>query len=387
MSLSFLYSRRSLLFILLFVLLGVAGWFTRPPPPDYSTVPVTRSDVQARVASVATLLPRNSVEVGAQVSGQIMRLHVEAGDRVEKGQLLAEIDASLHEATVEADRASLKSLQAQLQEQLAQLLLARQQYNRQMHMARFEATTEEDVQIVVAEYKVAQARLEDLKAQISERQAQLKGNETQLSYTRLYAPISGTVLAIDVKMGQTLNATYQTPRLMTIADLSRMTGWARVSEADISRVKPGQPLYFSTLGNHQRRWHSAVRQILPAPTTTSSTDAATGSVSTEEEAVQYTVLYDVDNRDGELMPQMTAEVMFITASAKDVLTIPLSALQGDREGYHVRVLRDDHHLELRPVKIGIRDRQTVEILDGLREAEQLVTGEILSNTAVSRFQW
>lgn len=381
--------RLGLMAVLVLLVVSLAGWFSSKPAITYETVPVARGDVEATVVAIATLQPRHSVEVGAQVSGQIMRLHVEPGDRVEKGQLLAEIDASLHEATVEADRAALEGLRAQLAEQQAQLDLAQQQHRRQQRLLADEATREEDVQIAVATLRSAEARLKQLRAQIAEAQARLRGNEAQLSYTRIYAPIAGSVLGVDVKQGQTLNATYQTPTVMRIADLSTMTGWTRVSEADIRRIKAGLPLYFTTLGGDERRWQSTVRQVLPAPPVPAGSQGeASNSASSEtEKVVQYTVLFEVDNTDGELMPQMTAQVVFVTASATGVLTAPLDALQGKPGAYQVRILAKGEQPELRAVKVGARDRQVAEITDGLAEGERLVTGEAQGDGGMSRFQW
>lgn len=374
----------------LLVLLLLCGWLWRGESgPAFATEAVSRGDVEATVVAIGTLQPRESVDVGAQVSGQVTRLHVEPGDQVEKGQLLAEIDASLHQATVEADRAALDGLRAQLEEQQAQFDLAQQQHQRQQRLAVDEATREEDVQVAAAGLKAAQARLKQLRAQIAESQARLKGNEAQLSYTRLYAPIAGTVLGVDVKQGQTLNATYQTPTVLRIANLSAMTAWTKVSEADIRQLKPGLGLYFTTLGGDGRRWHAKIRQILPSPPLPPVASGEAGAAPVTMKAVQYTVLFDVDNQDGELMPQMTAQVTFITAAARDVLTAPLEALQavdGEVGLFRARVLNAKGRAEDREVRVGARSRQRVEVLDGLQEQEQLITAE-LPDTRVARFQW
>ena len=230
---------------------------------------------------------------------------------------------------------------------------------------------------------------EQLRAQIAESQARLKGNEAQLSYTRLYAPIAGTVLGVDVKQGQTLNATYQTPTVLRIADLSAMTAWTKVSEADIRQLKPGLGLYFTTLGGDGRRWHAKIRQILPSPPLPPAASGEAGAAPVAMKAVQYTVLFDVDNQDGELMPQMTAQVTFVTAAARDVLTAPLEALQaveGKSGVFTARILNGKGRPEAREVRIGARSRQRVEVLDGLQENEQLITAE-LPDTRVARFQW
>ena len=383
------FLRRSLL-LTLPVLVLVALWLWRGDSgPSFTTETVGRGDVEATVVAIGTLQPRESVDVGAQVSGQVTRLHVEPGDRVEKGQLLAEIDASLHQATVEADRAALDGLRAQLEEQQAQFDLARQQHQRQQRLVVDEATREEDVQVAAAALKAAQARLKQLRAQIAESQARLKGNEAQLSYTRLYAPIAGTVLGVDVKQGQTLNATYQTPTVLRIADLSAMTAWTKVSEADIRQLKPDIKLYFTTLGGDGRRWHASIRQILPSPPLPPAASGEASAAPAVMKAVQYTVLFDVDNQDGALMPQMTAQVTFITAAARGVITAPLEALQaveGQAGLFRARVLNAKGRPEAREVRIGARSRQRGEVLDGLREDEQLVTAE-LPDTRVARFQW
>ncbi len=372
------------------VLLLLCGWLWRGESgPVFATEAVSRGDIEATVVAIGTLQPRESVDVGAQVSGQVTRLHVEPGAQVEKGQLLAEIDASLHQATVEADRAALDGLRAQLEEQQAQFDLAQQQHQRQQRLAVDEATREEDVQVAAATLKAAQARLKQLRAQIAESQARLKGNEAQLSYTRLYAPIAGTVLGVDVKQGQTLNATYQTPTVLRIADLSAMTAWTKVSEADIRQLKPGIGLYFTTLGGDGRRWHAKIRQILPSPPLPPAASGDAGGAPVAMKAVQYTVLFDVNNDDGELMPQMTAQVTFVTAAARDVLTAPLEALQaveGQVGLFRARVLDAQGRPQAREVHIGARSRQRVEVLDGLQEQEQLITAE-LPDTHVARFQW
>lgn len=372
------------------VLLLLCGWLWRGESgPAFATEAVSRGDIEATVVAIGTLQPRESVDVGAQVSGQVTRLHVEPGAQVEKGQLLAEIDASLHQATVEADRAALDGLRAQLEEQQAQFDLAQQQHQRQQRLAVDEATREEDVQVAAATLKAAQARLKQLRAQIAESQARLKGNEAQLSYTRLYAPIAGTVLGVDVKQGQTLNATYQTPTLLRIADLSAMTAWTKVSEADIRQLKPGIGLYFTTLGGDGRRWHAKIRQILPSPPLPPAASGDAGGAPVAMKAVQYTVLFDVNNDDGELMPQMTAQVTFVTAAARDVLTAPLEALQaveGQVGLFRARVLDAQGRPQAREVHIGARSRQRVEVLGGLQEQEQLITAE-LPDTHVARFQW
>jgi macrolide-specific efflux system membrane fusion protein len=361
----------------------------------WQTVTVARGDIEASVAAIGTLQPLRSVDVGAQVSGQITRLLVRAGDEVEKGQLLAEIDASVLAATVEAGQAQIASLRAQADDARAQHELAGQQYARQQQMARDEATRLEDLQTAAATLKSAAARIAQYEAQIKQTAASLRADEARLGYTRIYAPIAGTVTSLDVKEGQTLNATYQTPTVLRIADLRRMTVWTDVSEADIRQVKSGMPAYFSTLGSDRRRWNGTVRQVLPAPSAAVGAPAAAagGMPPAGTKAVQYTVLFDVDNPDGALMPQMTAQVTFVSAAVKGVLTAPLAAftaLDGESGTYEARILAEkspDQLVEVRRVQLGTRNRLQAEVTGGLEEGERLITGEAPPDTGVRRFQW
>lgn len=376
-------------------LLGIAAagalWAGLRETTRYETAPVARGNIEASVTAIGTLQPMRSVEVGAQVSGQITRIHVQPGDVVKKGQLLAEIDASVLQATVEAGRAEQNDLRAQLAEQRALHRLAAQQQARQQQLLRDEATRLEDVQTADAELAAAAARIDQLQARIVRTQSSLKADEARLGYTRIYAPMAGTVIGVDAKEGQTLNATYQTPTLMRIADLSQMTVWTTVSEADIRRVKAGQKASFTTLAGDSRRWQGTVRQVLPAPPQPEGASQSGGSTPTPvSKVVQYTVLFDVDNADAELLPQMTAQVSFVTAAARDVLVAPLGALQTIPEKpqrYRARVLGTDGRPQAREVHAGVADRLAVQILDGLREGESLIVGEVQPQEGKRRFQW
>ena len=374
--------------------LGAMLWWASRPVTTYESTPVARGEVEATVTAIGVVQPRRYVDVGAQVSGQITRLLVTPGTQVQKGALLVEIDPSVQKATVDAGRASLAGLSAQLAEQQAQHRLAQQQWSRQQQMARDGATREEDLQIAQAQLAGAAARIEHLKAQITQTQATLKADEVRLSYTRIYAPMTGTVVAVDAREGQTLNATYQTPSILRIADLTAMTVWTDVSEADVRRVKEDMPVYFTTLGSADqdkpRRWSSQVRQILPAPSaSTAPAGAATGAPAPATKAVAYTVLFDVDNLDAELMPQMTAQVVFVTARAQDALAVPLIALKsdGDSGAYVAQVLNAKNQPEPRQVRVGVRSRHQVQILEGLKEGEQVVTGQSTTDSALRWLQW
>ncbi|WDY56383.1 efflux RND transporter periplasmic adaptor subunit [Pseudomonas sp. PSKL.D1] len=346
-----------------------------------STVTVTRADIESSVTALGTLQPRRYVDVGAQASGQIRKLHVEAGDPVRKGQLLVEIDPSTQQARLDAGRFSIDNLKAQLAEQRAQFQLAQQQLKRQRDLAAAGATRDEDLQAAAAQLKVTQARIEMFQAQIRQAQASLRSDEAELGYTRIYAPMDGTVVAVDAREGQTLNAQQQTPLILRIAKLSPMTVWAQVSEADIGKVKPGMTAYFTTLAGGKRRWASNVRQILPIPPKPLEQTSRGGggpvaatSGTTGSQVVQYTVLLDVDNPDGALMADMTTQVFFVAGQASQVLSVPLSALDDRGDQRLAQVLDPDGKVRQRQVRTGLSDRLRVQVLDGLREGERLVIG-------------
>lgn len=373
-----------------------AWWWGRPAAVIYDTMPVSRGDIEAAVSAIGTLQPRRYVDVGAQVSGQVLRLLVQPGAEVRKGQLLVEIDPSVQQATVDGARAALAGLRAQWAEQQAQHRLAQQQLVRQQQMEREGATRLEDLQTAEAALASAAARIEHLKAQIDQTQASLKADEARLGYTRIYAPMAGTVVALEAREGQTLNATYQTPTILRIADLTAMTVWTEVSEADIRLVKAGLPVYFTTLGGQAdgavRRWRSTVRQVLPAPPTPEAKAAGGANApAAASKAVSYTVLFDVDNADGALMPQMTAQTRFVTAQAQGVLAVPLSALAATPGAkgsatHSARVLRADGQVEVRTVEVAVKSRHLAEVRSGLQEGEQLVTGERSARSGPQRFK-
>jgi macrolide-specific efflux system membrane fusion protein len=325
--------------------------------PQASAV-VQKGDLEDTVSATGTLQPRDYVEVGTQVSGQVKRLHVEIGDRVEVGQLLAEIDSTVYQTRVEATQAQLKNQQAQLAERHANLRLAEQKAQRQANMMREQATTAEAVQVAQAELAAARAQINSLRAQIQQTESTLRGDRANLEYTKIHAPMAGTVVTQAAKQGQTLNANQSAPIVLRIADLSTMTVQTQVSEADVSRLRLGMPVYFTTLGDARKRWYGELRQINPTPEIVNN-------------VVLYNALFDVPNPDGALMTQMTAQVFFVVAEAKDAVLVPLNALNRNT----VRVIREDGSVEQREVKIGARNRVMAQVISGLAPGERVVTSE------------
>ena len=375
-------TRRILLFSLCLLLAAafVAWPYMNPGREAYATMPVTRGDIESSVTAIGTLRPSKYVDVGAQASGQILKIHVEAGDEVKEGQLLVEIDPSTQTAKLNASRFAVDNLKAQLQEQRALHDLAKQKFQRQQRLAKGGATREEDVQAAQAEVLTTQARIDMFAAQIRQAQASLRSDEAELGYTRIYAPMTGTVVALDAREGQTLNAQQQTPLILRIARLSQMTVWAEVSEADIGHVKPGMQAWFTTLSRGNRRWDTTVRQVLPVPPKPLNQANQGGDSSSNKSGsarvVLYTVLLDVDKDDQALMAEMTIQMFFVAGKASNVLLAPVIALQGTTEGdlQTAQVVAKNGKIESRQIRIGISDRLRVEIRDGLSEGEHLLIG-------------
>ena len=351
------------------------------------TAVAQRGNLEDSVTATGTLQPKEFVDVGTQVSGQLKKLLVEVGAVVKAGQLLAEIDPSVYQAKVDGDRAQLLNQRAQLADKQAQLVLGELQLTRQQNLTRENATTADALQSAEATRQSARAQVNSVKAQMQQTQSTLRGDEASLGYTRIYAPIAGTVVSQAAKQGQTLNANQQAPVVMRIAELSTMTVQAQVSEADVPKLRVGMDVYFTTLGGDNRRHYGKLRQIPPTPAVVNN-------------VVLYDALFDVANPDQVLMTQMTAQVFFVASSAKDAVLVPLAALRpvaskgrarapraaGERASGAdprtqfakgaalVSVVGADGEVADREVKVGVMNRVSAQIVSGLEPGEKVVIG-------------
>lgn len=301
--------------------LAAAGWYgwqhyhaKEDALARYLIATVQQGDIEDLVTATGSLQPSDYVDVGAQVSGQLEKIYAEVGSVVKKGDLLAEIDSTVYSATVDARRAALKNLQATQQARESDLKLAEQQLQRQQNLARDSATSEDSLQQAQASVRSAQAQLASIKAQIEQAESTLRVDETSLKYAQILAPMDGVVVSISLKQGQTINASQSSPTLLRIADLSTMTVQTQVSEADVTRLRPGMPLYFTTLGSRNRRYQGELRKVEPTPTVNNN-------------VVLYNALFDVKNQQRNLLPQMTAQVFFVAAEAHDTLVVPAGAVK------------------------------------------------------------
>lgn len=327
-----------------------------------NTVTVERSNIEKTITAVGSLKAKDYVDVGTQVSGRVQKVHVAIGDRVAKGDLIAEIDPTVYESTVRKDRANLETLAAQLNQQKAELALARQQLTRNSRMLGEQAVSQDAVDQAQAAFRVAEASVASTRAATKAAQATLSGDLANLGYTRIYAPLAGTVVSQTTLEGQTVNAAQSAPTIVQVANLDVMTVWAQVAEADVPWIKVGMPAWFTTLGMPERRWRGIVRQLQPTPQITN-------------DVVLYNVLVDVDNREGLLLPSMTVQVFFLQDEARGVPVIELSALQADHAAgsnvYHAKVLTDDGP-EDRRVVVGLSNRNTAQVVSGLAPGDRVI---------------
>lgn len=373
----------------LLIAAGAYGYrsYTAPVPGSgLMTAPVTRGNVEETVLASGTLKPSNLVAVGSQASGRILAINVKLGDKVKKGDLIAQIDSVTQENALRTAEAALANTRAQKAEKEATLVLNEQTLARQKTMVAQKAVSQADYEAADSAVKVTRAQLAALDAQIISAQVAVDTARANLGYTQITAPVDGTVLALVAQQGQTLNATQTAPTVAILGQLDVMTVRAEISEADIIKVAPGMPLWFTVVGAPDERHTARLGFIEPAPESlksdssfsTTSSSSSSSSSSTTSSAVYYIGVFDVPNPKGRLRTYMTPEVHIILGRAENVLTVPSTALERAGKGWRVRVLHGDGTVERRPVEVGLNDKVTAEIRSGLQEGERVVTGEAVA---------
>lgn len=376
------------------IALGLLGFYfvmRSSKTPRYLTVPVEAMDLEASVLASGTIEPLKLVSVGAQASGRILSLQVHLGDRVRSGSLIAEIDPATERNALQTAQASLDEIRAQRASSVAAFHQTALALSRARLTSAGQATSQADLETAQANYEEGRAAVSSLDAQVRAAQINVDTARVTLGFTKVIAPMDGTVVAIVAQEGQTVNAVQSAPTIVKLADLDTMTVKAQISEADVMRVKPGQRTYFTTLGNPEKRYQGTLRAIEPAPESLANDTSGAGSEtptssSSQSNAVYYDGLFEVPNPEHLLRPSMTAEVHIVLGSARHVLAIPLSALNALATGAgsdgldvtgqgQVRVLTPSGRIETRRVQLGMRSGAMVEILSGLRKGNRVVIGE------------
>ncbi|WP_191002185.1 efflux RND transporter periplasmic adaptor subunit [Cupriavidus pauculus] len=337
-------------------------------------VAATRGDIEETVLATGTIVPMRQVNVGAQVSGQLKTLAVRVGDRVERGQLLAEIDPVLQQNELKRAEAALTHAEAQRTAQLAQLRQHRLAWKRELAMRQTDANTEADLDAARAQAEASAANVAALEATVRQARVAVESAAASLAYTRIVAPMDGQVISVTAEVGQTLVAVQSAPTILVLADLDEMLVKARISEADVVRVRTGQSGWFSILGAPLRRVPVVLRSISPAPPG-GDAPLAIGQGG----AIYYHGEFLVANGDHALKPSMTAQVSIVTGRAAGAVRVPAAAVNGpDEQGRHtVQVARRgaDGRLagwETREVEIGLSDHVWVQILRGVEEGEAVM---------------
>ncbi|RYG01430.1 MAG: efflux RND transporter periplasmic adaptor subunit, partial [Caulobacteraceae bacterium] len=335
--------------------------------------------------ATGVLEPAKLINVGAQASGQVKKLYVQLGDTVKAGDPIAEIDSRTQINTVSNAEAGLSNVRAQRSAAAADLTQAQLNFERQKRLYEQGASAKSDFEAAESSLANARANLTASDAQIKQASLSLNTAETNLGYTKIVAPMDGTIVAIVTEEGQTVNANQSAPTIVMLAQLETMTVSAEISEADVEKVEAGQEVYFTTLGDATKRHYAKLRTVAPAPESIESTSSSTSSSTAS--AVYYNGLFDVDNADGKLKTGMTAQVYIVQASAKDAITVPSGALERrGREGYFVKVVDADDKVEQRAVKVGINTNVTAQVTEGLREGEKVVVAEVSAEQRASRQQ-
>lgn len=338
---------------------------------------ISTGDIEKVVLVTGTLKPALQVNVGAQVNGQLRRLYVRQGDRVKKGQLLAEIDPTLQESDLNNAQAQLASAKAQKLSSQSMLVQYRQEYERQRTMMRDGSAVRSDFEQAKAQYEAQQQQIDVNNAQIVQAEMAVKTASANLGYTRIVAPIDGEVLGIVTSEGQTIVSSQTAPTILVLAELDTMQVETRISEADIQKIHAGQPLWFYVIANPEKRYDSVMGIVQPAPKEALADQSMSSNGSNQQtSAVYYIGTFEVANAQRELKTSMTAQVFIRIAEAKNVLRIPIAALGHalNADHYQITVLQEGKP-HSRTVRIGINDRQYAEVLEGLSAGDQVVISQ------------
>lgn len=325
------------------------------------TAVVQRLDIAKFIHATGQLQPMVRVEIGAQVSGQVRRLHVQLGQAVKQGALLVSLDSDSGRNAVQQAEAALAQQVAITKRSLIELQAARREAERQTRLLAGDATTSQDREKADTELAKADAEHDAQQASLAQKRADLIDKQLKLTFTRVPAPIDGEVVSIAVQEGQTVNSLQTAPALLTLAQLNRMTVKTRVAESEIGLVRVGQAARVTTLAADSRTYEGHVRVIQPIPERLGN-------------AMFYNVLFDIDNADRHLLSDMTVQVELAVVRVDQVLALPIVALgQRDSNGrYIVQVLDSAGEVSQRKIHIGTRDDVRAQVLDGVQLGERVL---------------
>ena len=362
------------------LLLAVVAWgaWTYFKPKDtvtYITEEVKRGNIKQTVSATGEIASSHLVEVGAQASGQIKKLYVKLGQKIKKGDLIAEIDSRTQVNTLNTNRAQLETYQAQLASAQIALGTAEKKYAREKALWAKDATSKEELEDAQDALASAKATISELKSSIKQTQISINTAETDLGYTRITAPMDGTVVAIPVEEGQTVNANQSTPTIIQLANLETMLNKMQIAEGDATKVKAGQKVKFTILSEPDQPIEAVLDTIDPGLTTMSQGSYST-STDTTENAIYYYARALVPNEQGKLAIGMTTQNTIEINSADNVLIIPSTAIKKQGGKSVVRVQGADGQAKDQEITVGLKDSMHTEVKSGLKAGDKVVLSEM-----------
>jgi HlyD family secretion protein len=299
------------------------------------------------------------VKVGTRATGTLTQLQYQVGDVVKKGELIATIDDREILANIRNIEATIESLKRDLEAKEAQYAYSKTNYDREQSLLEKEFTTKDSVDKAKREMDVAYAQVEYGKAKVKESTERRKALEVSLSYTKIYAPISGYVSAVSTQLGETVVSGLSAAILITIIDPTKLEMWIYVDETDIGRTKPGMKIEYWVDTFRDKKFYGKIDMIYPQP-------------EIKDNIVYYLAIVKIDPKDTVfLRPEMTTHVRIIVEEKREVLVVPNNALRFE-EGKTVVYLKGKDKTEAKQVTPGIRDDKFTEITKGLSEGETIV---------------
>lgn len=373
--------------LLILTMLAIGGYFAYQyfytdnanQQVHYITEDAQLGRIDKSVLATGSIRAYQRIEVGAQVSGKIQRIYVTLGQKVKKGELLAEIDSSNQQNQLETAQAQLAVYQAQLKSHQVALNVAESNYHRLNKLYQQKSASLNDLESAQNTLATARASVDQSKAQI--RSAEISVNDAQVNvgYTKITSPIDGVIVSIPVSEGQTANSNQTSPTIVQVADLSKVLIKLEISEGDIAQVHENQKVTFSTLAAPNRIYEGKIGSVDPALTTL--TDNTYNDTSGNSSAIYYYANVVIDNSDNSLRIGMTTQGRVIIAEKNDVLLAPTTAIKKRNNRNVLEVLEDNKVIE-KEVQLGLSDSQNTEIISGLNKGDKIITAQRSSNEKV-----
>ena len=380
--------KKSKILIILLILI-VGGYFVydkffkvKEEEVEFITKKAKKGSFSKKVDATGEIFATELIDVGAQVSGQIKKLYVKLGDQVKKGDMIASIDSSTQQNSIDNKEAQLAIYKAQLESAKVALNIAKTQFDRENALFSKNATSKQEFESAKNTYSANSAKIKELEAQIKQTNIELSTAKINLGYTKITAPRDGTVVSVQVEEGQTVNANQTTPTIVNIADLSRVKMKMQIAEGDITKIKVGTPVEYSILSEPTKKFQTTVSSIDPGLTTlsdgsygsSSSSKSSYSSSSSSSSAVYYYAQSIVDNKDGILRIGMTTQNELLIANVEDAIIVPSIGIKKDENGTFVYVLKDGKPVKT-AVKTGIKDNLDTQIISGINEGDEIITSQ------------